>query len=134
MDAGGGTEARLAAMKERARLLEAALGKNHPQVGKAWLYLSRAYQTEGPTLYAAQAEQALIRHSNLMRIPFALAVWFEIVSKTISCRAWQICSQCFSNCSTSANQQFDSLLTHIRSVRVAPVGDAGVPRVAPPHE
>lgn len=40
---------------------EAALGENHPLVGKHWLSLSRAYQREDPALYADKAEHALVR-------------------------------------------------------------------------
>ena len=40
---------------------EAALGANHPMVGKYWLTLSRAYQQQNPVLYAEKAEYALVR-------------------------------------------------------------------------
>lgn len=58
-----GAEARLAAMEAEALRQEALLGEDHPLVGKLWLSLSRAYQSQEPRLFADKAEQALIRHA-----------------------------------------------------------------------
>ena len=56
---------RLKQMEEEVRRQEALLGENHPQVGKQWLYLSRAYQNEDPRQYSEKAERALVRCSPL---------------------------------------------------------------------
>ena len=54
-----------------AQQQEALLGSNHPVVGKRWLSLSKAYQEKDPAIYAARAENALIRSSS-QRIVYQL--------------------------------------------------------------
>ena len=57
------TDASLLQMEARVLEQESALGRYHPVVGKHWLSLSKAYQEQDPSLYAARAEHALIRCS-----------------------------------------------------------------------
>eukprot|EP00891_Asterochloris_glomerata_P000533 jgi/Astpho2/533/Aster-x0935 len=96
---------RLSQMEDRVRILETQLGLAHPQVGKAWLALSRAYQAQRNSQdFTTKAERALVR-------------------------AWQICSACYNNthCKRSSNceQSFDYLLDRIRSLNHQPNKDVG---------
>ncbi|KAK9834831.1 hypothetical protein WJX81_002117 [Elliptochloris bilobata] len=50
---------RLCALERSVRSLEQRLGTAHPQVGKAWLLLSRTFQARGAPVLLAKAEAAL---------------------------------------------------------------------------
>ncbi|KAK9820280.1 hypothetical protein WJX72_008553 [[Myrmecia] bisecta] len=100
---GANASERLFRMESKVKRLERSLGTSHPQVGKAWLFLSRAYQSENSPEYAEKAEVALVR-------------------------AWQICSACFKTCqqqASSCDQSFNYLLDRIRALSHKPNEDVG---------
>lgn len=51
-------------LEERVLRLEERLGDRHPHVGKAWLILSRTYQSQGTPAFADKAQQALERYAS----------------------------------------------------------------------
>ncbi|KAK9818455.1 hypothetical protein WJX74_003971 [Apatococcus lobatus] len=95
----------LALIEERVKAVEKQVGGTDPiQAGKAWLLLSRAYQSESRTSpeFKAKAESALLR-------------------------AWDFCSVCFATCckepSPGCEQSFSYLLKRIRSLNQKPAED-----------
>lgn len=52
---------RLQALEANVLLLESSLGATHPQVGKAWLFLSQLYKTNPSPASQQMAEAALVR-------------------------------------------------------------------------
>ncbi|KAK9864334.1 hypothetical protein WJX84_007017 [Apatococcus fuscideae] len=103
--AGSQGQRALALIEERVKALEKQVGGTDPiQAGKAWLLLSRAYQSEARTSpeFKAKAESALLR-------------------------AWDFCSVCFATCckepSPACEQSFSYLLKRIRSLNQKPAED-----------
>ncbi|DBA68284.1 hypothetical protein WJX79_001596 [Trebouxia sp. C0005] len=96
-------------LETRVRRLEQQLGSRHPQVGKAWLLLSRAYQAEaadGAPEHATSAHQALVR-------------------------AWQICAGCVADDDKGAlhssmfKESFGYLFGRLKSLSQPPNADLG---------
>mmetsp|Transcript_18543 Transcript_18543/g.51939 ORF Transcript_18543/g.51939 Transcript_18543/m.51939 type:complete len:662 (+) Transcript_18543:273-2258(+) len=88
-------------MHRRILALEKSLGCNHPQVGKAWLFLCRAAQTVGGRDAALRAEEALIR-------------------------AKDICTTCHNQAfsmSSAADKSFTYLLEKVRNLNAADTVD-----------
>ncbi|CAK0746071.1 hypothetical protein CVIRNUC_001665 [Coccomyxa viridis] len=81
-DAGVGlsTSERLQRIEAKVRQMEHTLGLDNPQVGKAWLYLSKAYQNYGAGKDAEQAkeksEAALFRSFQCMQACSSLCTTF----------------------------------------------------------
>ncbi|EIE25548.1 hypothetical protein COCSUDRAFT_61750 [Coccomyxa subellipsoidea C-169] len=59
------TTERLKRIEAKVQQMEANLGANHPQVGKAWLYLSKAYQNFGSKGNQAESFQCMRACSSL---------------------------------------------------------------------
>mmetsp|Transcript_33602 Transcript_33602/g.60094 ORF Transcript_33602/g.60094 Transcript_33602/m.60094 type:complete len:583 (-) Transcript_33602:140-1888(-) len=89
-------------MERRVLTLERSLGRNHPQVGKAWVFLGRTIQSAGGPDAAVRAERALLRAQEI----------------------FTACTKQLRRPNSNVEESFDYLLDKVRALSTGSAGGA----------